>query len=167
MNIWYPYLRRQCGESCLELGLDPVPKQTIFNVLQRIGRKAITYENAFPMKKRALLSENQVKYVEDSIVKRDTANPGISRKEAIQVISKLVQVESFVQAENQFDYLIWAKQLTHLKRLGRVVTALATTTERLHMFVSQKYCWHIMIEAKWEDMRRKNSPCDIFICYAH
>ena len=66
--------------------MDPVTKQTIFNVLQRIGRKPIAYKNVFPMKKRSLLSENQVKYVEGIIVKRDTANLGMSRKEVIQVI---------------------------------------------------------------------------------
>ena len=81
------------------------------------------------MKKRALLSENQVKYVEDIIVKRDTANLGMPRKEVIQVISELGQEKSFFQADNHLDYLIRVKRLTHLKRLGRVVTAQATTTE--------------------------------------
>ena len=74
VNSWYPYLRGNCDEACLELGLDPVPKQTVFNFLQKIGRKLITYENAFPLKKMVLLSENQVKYVEDIIVKIDTAS---------------------------------------------------------------------------------------------
>ena len=82
-------MRGQCDEYCLELGLDPVPKHTILNVLQRIGRKPITYDNAFPMENMVLLPENQVKYVEDNIVKRDTANIGMSRKEVIQVISEL------------------------------------------------------------------------------
>ena len=59
------YLRGQCDVACLELGLDRGPKQTVFNVLQRIGRKTIMYENIFPDKKRALLSNFQVKYVED------------------------------------------------------------------------------------------------------
>ena len=68
------------------LGLDPVPKQTVFNVLKKIDRKPITYENSLPMKKRKLLSESQVKYLEDIIVKRDTANFGISSKEVIKVI---------------------------------------------------------------------------------
>ena len=27
VNSWYPYLRGQRGEACLELGLDPVPKK--------------------------------------------------------------------------------------------------------------------------------------------
>ena len=80
VNIWYPYLREQCDEACLEIGLDPVPKQTVFNVLRSIGRKPITYDNVFPDKKRALLSNSQVKYVEDIIVKRETANLGMSRK---------------------------------------------------------------------------------------
>ena len=77
VNSWYPYVGGHCGESFLKLGLDPVPKKTIFNVLQRIGRKRITYENSFPMKNAALLSERQVKYVEDIIVKRDTENLGM------------------------------------------------------------------------------------------
>ena len=42
------------------------------------------------MKKRVLLSENQVKYVEDIIIKRNTANLEMSRKEVIQVISEIV-----------------------------------------------------------------------------
>ena len=50
------------------------------------------------MKNMALLSENQVKYVEDIIVKRDTTKLGISRKEAIQFMSELGQENSFVQA---------------------------------------------------------------------
>ena len=76
MNIRYPYLRVQCDEARLELGFDPVPKQKVFNVLRRIGRKKITYENFFPVKKRSLLSEIQVKYVEDIIIKSDTEKLG-------------------------------------------------------------------------------------------
>ena len=87
VNSMYPYLRLQCDEDFLVLGLDPVPKQTLFVFLRRIDRKPIRYENAFPMKNRALLSENQVKYVEDIIFKRDTAKLGISSKEVIQVTS--------------------------------------------------------------------------------
>ena len=67
--------------ACLDLGIDRVPRQTIFNVLRRIGRNLIKYENVFLVKKRALLSNSQVKYVEDIIIKRDTANQGMSRME--------------------------------------------------------------------------------------
>ena len=58
VNSRYLYFRGHCDEACLELGLDPVPKQTVFNVLRRIFRKPITYENVFPEKKRALLSNS-------------------------------------------------------------------------------------------------------------
>ena len=57
MNIRYPDMRGLCDKACLELGLDPVPKQTVLNVLQSIGRKPITYENDFPKKNRELLPE--------------------------------------------------------------------------------------------------------------
>ena len=43
----------------------------------------------------------------------------------------------------------------------------ATTTERSHICVSQQYCWNMMVETEWEDLRRTISPRDIFIRYAH
>ena len=147
--------------------MDPVPKHTILNVLQRIGRKPITYDNAFPMENMVLLPENQVKYMEDNIVRRDTANIGMSRKEVIQLISELSWTKSFIQADNHLDYLIRVKWLIHLKRLGRAVETQATTTELSHIFVSQQYRWHMIIDAEWDYLRRTNSPRDIFICYAH
>ena len=103
VNSRYPSLRGQCDIDCLGLGLDPVPKQTVLNVLRRIGRKPITYENIFTEKKRSLLSNLQVKYVEDIIIKIDAANLGMSRKEVIQVISELGQAQLFVQSENHLD----------------------------------------------------------------
>ena len=56
VNSWYPYFRGKCVEACLELGLYLVPKQTIFNFLQNIVRKPITYKNAFLVNNRALPS---------------------------------------------------------------------------------------------------------------
>ena len=130
VNSRYPDVSGQCDEACLGLRFYPVTKQTVFNVLQRISKKLIIYENAFPMKKRVLLSESQVKYVEDIIVKSDTENLGMSRKEVIQVISDIGQSKWFVQAENHLDYLIQTKRLTHLKMIGRVVKSHAMITEQ-------------------------------------
>ena len=100
-------------------------------------------------------------------MKRDTENLGMSRKEVQQVISELGQAESFLQAENHLDFFIWVKWMTHVNRIGRVVSAQATTTERSQICVSQHYCWHMMIEAEWRDLRRTNLPRDIFIPYVH
>ena len=61
--------------------------------------------------------------MEDIIVKRDTANIGMSRRELIQVILYPGQAKLIVQAENNLDYLIRVNWLTHLKGLGRVVAA--------------------------------------------
>ena len=85
----------------------------------------------------------------------------------IQVISYIGQAKSFAQEENKLNYLIRAKRLTHLKRLGRVAAFQATTIEQSQICVSQHYCWFMMIEAKWDDMRWKKSPRDIFIHYAY
>ena len=67
--------------------------------------------------------------MDDIIIKRDTANLVMSRNEVIQVISELGQAKSFLKEDNNLDYLIRAKWLTHLKRLGRVVSDKTTTTE--------------------------------------
>ena len=48
-----------------------------------------------------------------------------------------------------------------------MVSDQATTTERSQICVSQQYRWHMMLEAQWEDLRLKNSPRDIFICFAN
>ena len=77
-----------------------------------------------------MLSNSQVKYADDINIKRDTANLWMSMKEVIQFISDIGQARSFFQAENQLDYLVQAKRMTTLKRLGRVVSDQATTTER-------------------------------------
>ena len=105
--------------------------------------------------------------MESIIVKRDTVNRGMSRKEVIQVISDIWQAKSFVQAENHLDYLIRVKCLTHLKRIGRVVKAQAMNTEQSQIFVSQQYRWYMIIEAEWEGLWRTNSPRDIFIRCDH
>ena len=115
--------------------MDPVPKQTICNILQIIGRKPITHKNAFHRNNRSFISKNQVKYVEDIIVKIDTENLGMSRKEVINVISELSQENYLVQAENHLDHIIRVKHLTHFKKLGRVVASQETNIELSHICV--------------------------------
>ena len=80
-----------CNEGGLELGEYPVPRITVDNCLKGIGSKPITYKNYFPLITRELLSQRQVKFVEDIIVTRDTAKVGIPRKGVIQVISDIGQ----------------------------------------------------------------------------
>ena len=53
-----------------------------------------------------------------------------------------------------------------MKIRGWVIKYRATTTERSQICVSQQYHWHMMIESEGEDLRRKNSPRDIFTRFA-
>ena len=55
----------------------------------------------------ALLSQIQVKYVEDIIVTRYTANLDMLRKEVIKVVLDTVQENYYVIAYNHLDYLVW------------------------------------------------------------
>ena len=81
-----PAVNIVCDAYCLELGKDTVTKQTVNNCFQRIGRKTITYGKSFLLRKRVLLSQRKVGYVEDIIVTRDMDNLGMSRREMIQTI---------------------------------------------------------------------------------
>ena len=87
----------------LELGKDPAPRQTVTNILQIIVRNNITYDNVLTSRKQALLSQKQIKYVEDTSVTRDTLNLGMTRREVIQKISDIVQAYSYNQVENIMD----------------------------------------------------------------
>ena len=73
------------------------------NFLQRIGSKLIKYNNASPLRKWALLSQSQLKYVEDISVTRDMENLGMSRREVIYMISDIGQASFYVQADNHLD----------------------------------------------------------------
>ena len=98
-----------CDEGNLELGKYPVPQIIVANCLKRMIRNLITYNNSFPIIKRTLPLQRQIKYVEDEIFTRDTENLGMSRKEVIQIISDIGQENSYVQADNHLDYLIREK----------------------------------------------------------
>ena len=117
---------------------DLVTRTKVNNCLQRIGSDTITFENAPSLRKQELLFQRQVKYVEDIIITRDTANLGISRQEVIHMISDIGQASSYVQAENQLDYFIREKRLPNLKRHGRVIKSQATIKERSRICVSQQ-----------------------------
>ena len=61
------------------------------NFLKSISIDPITYNNVFPQRHRAFLSQIQVQYVEDIIDKRDKNNLGVLRKEVIRDISDIGQ----------------------------------------------------------------------------
>ena len=54
-------MRGKCDESCLGLGLDPIPKQTLFNILQMIFSNPITYENSLPYEEEGIAIRNSGK----------------------------------------------------------------------------------------------------------
>ena len=87
-----------------------------------------------------LLSQRQVKYVEDIIVTIDTTNLDMSRRELIQTMSDIGHACSYVQADNHLDYLVLEKWPPKMKRHGRVINSQATTTELSQICGSQQYC---------------------------
>ena len=82
---------------------DPVPQITVTNFFQRICSRPITFDNAFLPGKQVFLSQRKVKYVEDIIVTRYTANLGMSRHDLIQMISVIEQASFYIQVKNHLD----------------------------------------------------------------
>ena len=85
-RLMNPTVDGVCYEGGLELCEDPINQMTVANFLKIIEGDPITYDNALPLRNQALLSQIQVKYVEDIILTRYTENFGMSRTEVIQVI---------------------------------------------------------------------------------
>ena len=65
------------------------------------------------------------------------------------------------------DWFIQEKCMPNMKRHWKVMQSQSTTKEQSHIYMSQQYRCDIMIEVKWEDLRQKNSPRDIFTCFDH
>ena len=98
-------------QSYIGLGEEAILQMKAVNCLKRIGYKPITYKNAFPLRNWEFLSGGRVNYIQDIVVSRDTAKNRMGRKEAIHIITDIGQVGSYLQAENNFDYLIWEGRL--------------------------------------------------------
>ena len=70
---------------------------TVVDYLRSIGKNPIMYENALPLIKLELLIDKWVKYVQDIIVARVTADLGMGNKEAIWIMSEIEQADSYHQ----------------------------------------------------------------------
>ena len=79
---------------------------TLVKFLKRVINKLITLGNSFPLRNLRFVLDAQMNYVKYIIVSRDIVNTGMRRKEVIQVISNIGQVDYCVQLENHLDYLI-------------------------------------------------------------
>ena len=113
---------------------------------------------------QALLDQDQVKFLEDTITHRDLLNNGMSRGEVFKLMMEMSQTSSVKCVENHFDYLIRENRLTGLKRGGKVSTAQATTTKRSQITPEQQWRWHCTIDSLFNDLKRLNtvdgSGCD-------
>eukprot|EP00957_Ditylum_brightwellii_P099413 7572867-Ditylum_brightwellii.AAC.1 len=86
---------------------------------KRVKGKEITHENVFPLKKKALLSCNQVAFLQDVIRYRDNNNNGMTRKDVITTIAEIGRVKLMEQANNHLNYLIRRSRLEKIKREGQ------------------------------------------------
>jgi hypothetical protein len=131
---------------------------------QQIDRKILELKkdeqsnNSIITKKKpnGLISDDEVKFLEEAIVKRDLANNGMDRKEVITYIQNLTGCD-FKTAENHFHHLQRSNKFPRLKRGGRVVVAQKTTTKRSQIRTESQLRWHSIIESVWGEVKRYNN----------
>eukprot|EP00957_Ditylum_brightwellii_P129275 9861683-Ditylum_brightwellii.AAC.1 len=91
--------------------------------MTRLGEKGVTKENVFPKKRKALLGNYEIKWLQDVVRQREINNEGTLQKEVVKVIAEVERCPSLAKAEYHLNWLIRKKALNSLKREGRVVTA--------------------------------------------
>ena len=107
-----------------------------------------------------MLSEDEIRYFEETAVQRDNANNGMTRKEMISFIQLFIG-RDYKKAENHFDYLIPSKKLSRLKGDGKAMKAQNTNTARSQIRVASQLRWHCMIDAIWSAVKQYNQlPAD-------
>ena len=70
---------------------------------------------------KKLLTEDSIQVLQDIICSRNQTNDGVSRKEAVVIVSDISQEKSLKQAENHLDYLIRAGRLKRFKRMKELL----------------------------------------------
>ena len=104
-------------------------KDDTADTLAAFDRDADPTEKLDSNRSRSLTSPDVRDFLQSVMMARDLRNAGMSRKEAVSIISNLAGV-NMKTAENHFDYFIRSKQLPKLKNSGLVVSAQETTTNR-------------------------------------
>ena len=134
-----------------------ISRRQIFREIQEL-KKGGQFNNYIITKKEsdALISNDEVKFLEEAIIKRDLANNGMDRKEVITYIQNLTGC-TFKTAENHFHYLQRNNKFPRLKRGGRVVVAQKTTTKRSQIRTESQLRWHSIIESVWGEVKRHNN----------
>ena len=104
--------------------------------------------------------------MEDIIVKIDTAKLGIPRRGDTGHIRARPGRVVFPSGES-LVLLHSGKAAETFEKSWAGGCISVNNYRTITYFLSQQYCCDMMIEAEWEDLRRKNSPCYICIFCAH
>jgi len=110
---------------------------------ERIELENITREMVYrATKNKGLLESKGIAVIQDIIVCRDDANNGMSRDEAITLVSQLSQCFDRLKCEQHWNYLVAKKKMPKLKAGGRVKKAQNTTIKRTQIHVEQQLRFH-------------------------
>eukprot|EP00957_Ditylum_brightwellii_P127995 9761182-Ditylum_brightwellii.AAC.1 len=104
-----------------KLGPLQVLESTVWLTVKRIkAGEEISIKAVFGKESKGLLSCENCQVLQDIIAHCDEGNNGMDRREITRVIADMIGCSSTNTTENHYDYLIWKKRLTELKRDGCV-----------------------------------------------
>ena len=153
-----------------------IPRQTLLTHVRRekehqaaVVNTETEYLAAFDRKKppemlamtdgRKLKSLTDEKFRNDMqkiIIARDRMNNGMTRKEAVGMISDFYGVSN-KKADNHYCYLVTKGYFNELKRGGKVVTAQATTTNRTAITTEKLLRNHLNFNLALNEIRALNN----------
>ena len=98
-----------------------------------------------PQNKNSNLKPKDIQALQDIIVCRDNARNGMSRDEAIIMVSQLSHIFNHSKCQQQWNYLIANNKTPNFKAGGKVEKAQNKTNKRTNIHVEQQPRFHTTI----------------------
>ena len=103
---------------------------------------------------KSLVNEDTSQFMSDVLRRRDRANDGCTRPEAVTMLQELQPELTRAQACRQFDRHV---RPNHKDVLTNIVKAESTTSKRCAITVPQQWRWHQAVNEGFDFLRRTNT----------
>ena len=105
---------------------------------------------------RRLLTDGDINFIADVLVRSDRGNNGTSRLEAMDYIQEVNPTLDRKQAKDLLERRVLPKAYSYGKIKRKTLKAQATTTERTAITYRSQWRWYSFVTSMLNDLRRKN-----------
>ena len=118
----------------------------------------ITLVIAYSQERKMLLYAGRQQFLQDRIANRERMNTGMTQSEVGKLISDITSATYVKYLYHK--YIVKHGKMPGIKRVGRVVKALPTTTKRIQITVTHYLQWQTLVNDVWEKILETNLPPD-------